>query len=80
MIRTRAKKHYAPSRDSKSMGKHKEEARYNVISMRISDDEKATLDALTHQSRKSISRLMREAIELYARQVQDSSGSRTVCL
>lgn len=56
------------------MGKHKEEARYNVISMRVSDDEKTRLKALTRQSSKSISRLMREAIEMYTRQLK---GSRT---
>lgn len=58
------------------MGKYKEEARYNVISMRVSDDEKARLDALTRQNCKSISRLMREAIEMYARQTQGPQAEK----
>lgn len=67
----------SPPRKITTMGKYKEAARYNVISMRVSDDEKAQLDALTLQSRKSISRLMREAIEMYARQTQKISGRET---
>ncbi len=76
MIRTEAGQGRT-SREAVKMGKYKEDARYNVISMRVSDDEKATLEALTHQSCKSISRLMREAIELYARQTQSFSGRKT---
>lgn len=48
------------------MGKYKEHPKYNVISMRISDEEKQALLEMTRRSSKSISRLMREAIMRYA--------------
>lgn len=48
------------------MGKYKENPKYNVVSMRISDEEKLALEELTRRSSKSISRLMREAILLYS--------------
>ena len=48
------------------MGKYKENAKYNVISMRISDEEKMILEELTRHSSKSISSLMREAMRLYS--------------
>jgi hypothetical protein len=48
------------------MGKYKENPKYNVVSMRISDDEKLALEEMTRRSSKSISRLMREAILLYS--------------
>ena len=47
------------------MGKYKQHAKYNVVSMRISDEEKTSLEELTRQSSKSISMLMREAILFY---------------
>ena len=48
------------------MGKYKESPKYNVVSMRISDEEKLTLKEMTRRSSKSISQLMREAIRLYS--------------
>ncbi len=48
------------------MGKYKEHPKYNVISLRISDEEKSALEEITRNSCKSISRLMREAILLYS--------------
>ena len=48
------------------MGKYKENAKYNVVSMRISDEEKLALEEITRHSRKSISKLMREAMLLYS--------------
>jgi predicted transcriptional regulator len=40
----------------------KEHPRYNVISMRISDDEKAALQQVTRITNKSISHILREAL------------------
>lgn len=40
----------------------KEHPRYNVISMRISDDEKAALQQVTRITNKSISNILREAL------------------
>ena len=48
------------------MGTMKENPRYNVVSLRLSDEEKAALDKVTRQTRKSISSIMREALEQYA--------------
>lgn len=48
------------------MANVKDNPRYNVISMRVTDEEKATLEEVTRRTRKSISRIMREAILLYS--------------
>ena len=44
----------------------KENARYSVVSLRISDEEKAELDAVMRLTSRSISSIMREALEQYA--------------
>ena len=46
----------------------------NVISLRISDQEKKKLEKLTAQSSKSITDIMREAIDLWC------SKRRNVCM
>jgi len=46
----------------------------NVISLRISDQEKKTLEKVTSKTSKSISDIMREAIDLW------SSKRRNLCL
>ncbi len=48
--------------------KQKENPRYNVVSLRITDAEKAALDEIMRRSRKSLSMVMREAIILYSRE------------
>ncbi len=48
------------------MGSMKENPRYNVVSLRISDEEKAELDTVSRLTRKSISVIMRDALEQYA--------------
>lgn len=50
------------------MGKYKETPRYNVVSLRISDEEMATLTEMMRLRSKSLSRLLREAMHLYALQ------------
>ena len=45
-----------------NMGRMKERPRYNVISLRISDEEKKALEQVTRITRKSVSDLMREAM------------------
>jgi len=47
-----------------NMGRMKERPRYNVISMRISDEEKEALEQVTRITSKSVSDLMREAMWL----------------
>ena len=46
------------------MGRMRENPRYNVISMRISDAERETLEAIMSTTKKSVSDIMREAMEL----------------
>jgi len=48
------------------MGKFKERPLYNVISIRVTDEEKAAMDEISRDTRKSLSMLMREAIYHYA--------------
>lgn len=47
------------------MGNYKEHPKYNVVSIRVSDEEKQAFEEMTRRSNKSISSLMREAIQLY---------------
>jgi len=47
------------------MGKMRENPRYNVISMRISDDERVELENLVAVTDKSVSDIMREAMLLF---------------
>jgi predicted DNA-binding protein len=54
------------------MGGNKEKAKYHVVSMRVSDEEKLALEALMRRSSKSISGLMREAIQLYTPHLKTS--------
>ncbi len=44
------------------MGRMRENPRYNVISMRISDDEREQLESLVRRTHKSVSDIMREAM------------------
>jgi hypothetical protein len=64
------------TREPKSSKKNKKETEQlqNVISLRISDDEKKTLEKLTKTTSKSISEIMREAIDLWR------SKQRKLCM
>lgn len=46
------------------MGKHKDQPKYNVVSIRVSDEERLALEEMMRLSNKSISMLLREAIQL----------------
>jgi hypothetical protein len=48
------------------MGRMRENPRYNVISMRISDEEREHLENIMGQTQRSISDIMREAMEYFA--------------
>lgn len=50
------------------MGRMRENPRYNVISMRISDEERKHLETLVQKSHKSVSDIMREAMSIIAMQ------------
>ncbi|MRR54292.1 MAG: ribbon-helix-helix protein, CopG family [Deltaproteobacteria bacterium] len=47
------------------MGRMREHPRYNVISMRISDEERDMLQEIMETTEKSMSDIMREAMELF---------------
>ena len=46
------------------MGRMRENPRYNVISMRISDEERETLEQIMDSTKKSVSDMMREAMQI----------------
>lgn len=48
------------------MGKHKEHPKYNVLSIRVTDEEMALFKEMKRHTRKIISILMREAMQLYS--------------
>lgn len=51
------------------MGRMRENPRYNVISMRISDDERDTLESIMSDTQMSVSEVMREAMALLKAQL-----------
>ena len=55
------------------MGRMRENPRYNVISMRISDEERDTLEMIMNTTHKSVSDIMREAMELFKAQMNNSN-------
>jgi predicted DNA-binding protein len=52
------------------MGKYKENTKYNVVCMRVSEEEKLVLEELMRKSSMTVSGLMREAIQLYTPQLE----------
>jgi len=52
------------------MGKMRENPRYNVISMRISDQEREMLELIMQETQKSVSDIMREAMEILRNRVR----------
>lgn len=54
------------------MGRMRENPRYNVISMRISDEERDTLEMIMNTTHKSVSDIMREAMELLKSQMNNN--------
>jgi len=57
------------------MGKYKDNPKYNVVSIRVTDEEKLALEEMMRRSNKSISNLMREALLLYSPLVKPGFGS-----
>ena len=58
------------------MGRMRENPRYNVVSMRISDEERETLEVLMEHSHKSVSDIMREAMDLLKGQLTTAQMNR----
>ncbi|GFO58553.1 hydrogenase expression protein HypE [Geomonas limicola] len=57
------------------MGRMRENPRYNVISMRISDAERETLEQIMLSTKKSVSDIMREAMELVKSRAMDKQAA-----
>jgi len=57
------------------MGRMRENPRYNVISMRISDEERDRLQQIMEATQMSVSDIMREAMEIFAGQMLKSEQS-----
>lgn len=58
------------------MGRMRENPRYNVISMRISDEERETLRLIMEATNKSVSDIMRDAMELIKTQLPAMENHR----
>lgn len=58
------------------MGRMRENPRYNVISMRISDEERDTLEQIMSTTHKSVSDIMREAMDLLKVQLTNAQMNR----
>jgi predicted transcriptional regulator len=54
----------------------RENPRYNVISMRISDEERQTLQHIMDATHKSVSDIMRDAMELIKTQLPAMDSQR----
>jgi hypothetical protein len=60
------------------MGKYKENAKYNVVCMRVSEEEKLAMEELMRKSSMTVSGVMREAIQLYTPQLATSVEQKQV--
>ena len=58
------------------MGRMRENPRYNVISMRISDEERETLQMIMQSTHKSVSDIMREAMDLFKTRIDRENFSQ----
>lgn len=60
------------------MARMKENPRYNVVSMRISEEERRHLEEVMKTTNKNVSYIMREAIEYFTAQLEHKKLKRTV--
>lgn len=58
------------------MGRMRENPRYNVISMRISDEEREHLESLMNKTHKSVSDVMREAMDYFTANYDHGAPNR----
>lgn len=65
----------AQSEREKIMSNFKDNPRYNVISLRVTDQEKAAIAEVSRRTRKSVSQIMLEAIQSYSRDVDPLSAT-----
>jgi predicted DNA-binding protein len=60
------------------MARMKENPRYNVVSMRISEEERRHLEEVMKTTNKNVSYIMREAIEYFTAHIENKKLKRTV--
>lgn len=65
----------ARSERKKIMSNFKDNPRYNVISLRVTDQEKEAIAEVSRRTRKSVSQIMLEAIRSYSRDVDPLSAA-----
>jgi predicted DNA-binding protein len=58
------------------MGKYKDSPRYNVVSIRVSDEEKEFLDSISRRDQTTITNLMRDAMLSYFNQLTSFQEQR----
>ena len=56
------------------MGSMKQNPRYNVVSLRVSDEERRALEDFARQTSRSVSQLMREAMRLLQSEMEQSGA------
>ncbi len=59
------------------MGRMRENPRYNVISMRVSDEEREYVESLVKRTQKSVSDIMREAMVALTMQLDHQDLRKT---
>lgn len=69
---------FAVKTGEKQMGRMRENPRYNVISMRISDEERMELETLVSITDKSVSGIMREAMDLFKSKLERIHIKRSI--
>jgi hypothetical protein len=62
-----------PGHGEVTMGRMRENPKYNVISMRISDEEREMLEQIMLTTNKSVSDIMRDAMEILKKRVEVQS-------
>lgn len=58
------------------MAKSKKQPRYNVVSVRVSDEERQLLEKLSAEENKKVSELIREALHTMAPEVGSGTEER----
>ena len=64
------------------MAKYKEGPRYHIVSVRVNETERETLDKISRESNKSVSDLLREALQMVAPHQMDlaQGGARNAII
>ena len=59
------KKNRDECQEVSAMGNYKEHPKYNIISIRVTDEEKAFFEKIKRHTRKNMTMIIREAMHLY---------------